>query len=194
MSQPARRAATWHGLLAGSAVAGAAWWACGLSMAPFVEEEKADRAAITALQERLAGARQTIEEIRALEEEAARARAGLQAFAAGFPAGSAYVWFPAQVKEHFARFGFAGAVARVNTARDEPDLPHFERTYWAVEFPVGNDPAQVRAACLAVAEIEPRDCSVRLLDVAIRPDADDPARRRMVINISTLFPKAGATR
>ena len=142
-----------------------------------------------ALRARIADARRMIAEIQEEEARVKQERAKLDALHQDAPPTPALVWFPARVKQHFERFGPAGAVARLNSALDEPALPGFERSYWAVEMPAGTTSAEMREICLAIAELERLNASVRVVDVAIRPDTDNPNGRLMVVNLSVLSPK-----
>ena len=141
-----------------------------------------------ALKARIADARRVITEIQEEEARLKLDRAKLDELHKDSPPMPALVWFPGRVKQHFDRFG-SGAVARLNTARDEPALPGFERSYWAVEMPVGTSPTEVREICLAISELERLNASVRVVDVAIRPDTDNPDARLMVVNLAVLAPK-----
>jgi hypothetical protein len=172
-------------------VAGQAFYS--LQIAPLREQERAARRAGEALQGKIAEASGVVHEVHRLGEQASRAYTNLTALHAHQPSGSIHLWFPAQMKKHFSTLGIE-AVTRLNTTAKEPGQPDFERTYWAVELPVGNSTADVRAACLAIAEIEPLDPAVRVLDTVIRPVAGDPIRRAAVINVSVLSRKAVAFR
>lgn len=183
-----------RGLFAAAGVAALAWWTCGRLVAPFLERERVDLDAIAALEERIEGARGTIKEIQMLEKATGLERNELHLLQGHLPSSSAHVWFPKRVKEHFGRFGVAGAVARQNTAREEKGLPGFERSYWAVELPTGSSAKDIRAACLAIAEFEPLEPSLRVLDVAIHPSSEVPDQRVVVFNIAVLSPTAGAAR
>ena len=181
----------WLGLVCLVLTAG--WAFHSLKIAPLRKQESAARRIAFPLREKIAEARGVIQESETIREQISRARAEVAALHAHQPSGSAHVWFPAQMKKHFSTLG-TDAITRLNTTTKEPGLPDFERSFWAVEMPLGKTSADVRTACLAIAEIEPLDPAVRVLDAAIRPDADDPDRRVAVINVSVLSKKAGAPR
>ena len=164
-----------------------------MQIAPLREQERAARRICASLQGRLTEAGGVIHEVDALGEQVNRARSEIEALHARQPSGPTLVWFPAQMRKHFSTLGIE-AVTRLNTMTQEPGLPTFERAHWAVELPVGKTMADFRSTCLAIAEIEPLDPAVRVLDAAIRPDTDDPTRRIAVINVSVLSKKAGAPR
>lgn len=172
----------------------AGWQVYGRLIAPLKELATEARRDVTDLRGRIDGAQKTIAEIQLLEQSASGARGELQSFQADIPPGSPLVWFPPRMEKHFGRMGLSRAVTRLNTALDEPGLPDFERTYWAVELPVGNSSGEFRRACLAIAEIEPVDPSIRVLDVEIRRDANDPTRHLMVMNVAILARKADTAR
>lgn len=163
-------------------------------IAPLKEKESAHRLATAGLQERMAEARRAIEEVRELEVRKVSERHEIRALFANHPNDAAVIWFPERMKQHFERAGLGGAVTRLNTIRNEAELAGFERSYWAVELLVGPATKQVIEACMSVAEVESLDPSIRVLDVAIRPEPADPARRRMVMNVALLSRKAGGAR
>ena len=172
--------------------AGWAWHAQWV--APLQEKESAHRRAAAGLKERIGEAQRVIGEVRALEVRKDSERHETQALFASQPNDSAVVWFPERMKQHFERAGLGGAVTRLNTILDEAGLPGFERSYWAVEVPIGAATQKVLEACLSVAEIEPLDPSIRVLDVAIHPESGDPTRGHVVVNVALLSRKAGVIR
>src|SRR5436190_17487588 len=142
-----------------------------------------------ALKERIADARRTIAELQEQEARAKQERVKLDAIHEGAPPTPALVWFPRRVKQHFQQFE-PGPTTRLNTSVDEAALPGFERTYWAIEMAAGKTSSEAREICIAIAEFERLNPSVRVVDVAIRPDTDNPdAPRLMVVNLSVLGPK-----
>ncbi len=173
----------------------AAGWAFHAQwIAPLQEKKSAHRLAAAGLKERIAEAQRVIGEVRALEVQKDAERHEIQALFASHPSDAAVIWFPERMKQHFERAGLAGAVTRLNTTRDEAGLPGFERSYWAVEVPVGGADGKALDACLSVAEIEPLDPFIRVLDVALRPESGDPTRRHVVMNVALLARKAGVIR
>jgi hypothetical protein len=142
-----------------------------------------------ALRQRIGEARRVVEETQALEVQASREQNELRAIQGNFPPTSALVWFPQRVTQHFGVIRGTQTATRLNTALDEVGLPGFERTYWAVEMPVGMTSEEIREICIAIAEFERLESAVRVLDVTIRPDADDPTRRLMIMNVAVLAPK-----
>ena len=172
----------------------AGWQVYGRLIVPLTEQATEARRAVLDLKGRIAGAQETIGEIHALEQAASGARGRLPSLQGEVPPGSPLVWFPARIGKHFRSMDIPSAVTRLNTTLDEPELPGFERTYWAVELPLGKGSSEIRKACLAVAEIEPLDPSIRVLDVEIRNDANDPTRRLLVMNVAVLSRKVAAAR
>lgn len=192
--EPWQKDARFRWLAAGGLALAAGWAFYAQSIAPLRQREPEARRSIATLKKQIADALSSIGEVRALEAQVSRERSELHSLHRDLPSGSAVVWFPERVRKHFASLGVAGAVARLNTVLDEREPPGFERTYWAVEMPVGSSSREIRAACAAIAGIEPLDPSVWMLDVAIRPDAGDPTRSLAVINVAVLSPKAGGSR
>ena len=183
-----------HGPVLGVLTLAAGWAFHARWIAPLKEKEQAHRRAAAGLTERISEAQKAIGEVRALEVQNDAERQEIQALFAGHPSDSAVVWFPERMKQHFERAGLGGAVTRLNTTRDEAGLPGFERSYWAVELPVGAATPKVIEACMSVAEMEPLDPAIRVLDVAIRPESGDPSRRQVVMNVALLSRKAGGVR
>lgn len=172
----------------------AGWQVYGRMITPLGKKAVESQREITLLKQRIEGAQKTISETWALEQGTSKASGELHLILSNIPQGSPMVWFPERMKTHFGIAGLAGAVTRLNTALDEPDLPDFERTYWAVELPVEKSSKGFRASCLAVTEIEKRDPSIRVLDVEIRKDANNPTRNLMVMNVSILSRKVEVAR
>ena len=170
------------------------WKFYGRSIAPLGPQETEMLDRVTELKGRIDAARKTIAESRALEQGASHSRSDLDSPGGDQPASSALVWFPERMKKHLERVGLSGAAIRFNTSLDEPESPDFERSYWAVELPVGDSTRDVREACVAIADIEPVDPSIRVLNVAIRPDLNDPTRRIMAMSVSILARKEEAAR
>lgn len=183
-----------RGLLAVGGAVVVAWWAGGQLTASFHESEKEDRRVIAGLQERIATKRNALREHQALERDATGVRDELGSLPGGLPPGPSLLWFPRLAKEHFPRFGIKESVARVNIVVAEAGMPDFERTYWAVEMPTGNTAKEIRAACVAIAELERIDPFIRVLGMAIQPNADDSSRRIVMMNVSVLSRKADAVR
>lgn len=169
----------------------AGWQVYGFVTGPLSELATEARRDVADLRGRIAGAQKTIAEIQALEHGTSGALGGVQPVQCEIPPASPLVWFPPRMEKHFGRMGLDGAVTRLNTALDEPGLPDFEQTYWVVELPVANSSGEFRAACLAIAEIEP---SIRVLDVELRNDANNPTRHLLVMNVAVLARKAVAPR
>jgi hypothetical protein len=171
------------------AAAGLAWWTSVLSVAPWVERERRARAESAALKTRLEEAHAAIQKVRDLESDAQAVRRQIDQLAQEIPPGSATVWLPELVKEHFPKFGMNDVIVRMNTIRDVPELPGFHRGYWSVGVPLAETPRSAEGALLAVAEIEQQHPLVKVLDFAIRPDPEHPQGRVALLNVSALIRK-----
>lgn len=163
-------------------------------IAPLQEKESTHRSAAAGLRERIGEAQKAIAEVRVLDTRRDAERHEIKALFASHPNDAAVVWFPERMKQHFTRAGFAGAVTRMNTTRAEAGLPGFERSFWAVEVPVGASSQKALEACLAVAEIEPLDPAIRVLDVTVHPPTGATAERHVVMNLALLSRKSGGAR
>jgi hypothetical protein len=178
------------GSVAICALALAAAWEChGRLIAPLRKLEAAAVADAGDMRERIGRAQKTIVETRTLEQDPAGARSQLRSLLGNRPSGSALVWFPARIEKHFGRLNGEGVVARFNSVLEQPELPDFERSHWAVEMPVGDTAAAFRDVCAAIADFESADPALRVLDVVIQPVPNDPMQRRLVMNLSFLCRK-----
>lgn len=172
----------------------AGWQFFDQTIAPLEQQEEVALREATDFKGRIDAALRMIAETWVLEQGSGGIRSDLRSLHADESSSSALVWFPDRMEKHFARWGVAGAVSRLNSSLTEPDLAGFERTYWAVELAVKNSTRDIREAFLAITEIEPVDPAIRVLDVAVRADANDPARRLVVMNAMILSRKAEAAR
>lgn len=174
-------------VLGASGVAAMAWWACGQLVAPSIEREKADRSAITSLQERIERARIAIREVQALESGSAAVHATVAQLEKEMPAQAAKVGLPELVKQQFGEFGLSVAIVRMNAVREEPVLPGYSRGFWSVAVPIQEGDHSAAGSLLAAAEFEQRHPFVKVVDFAIRPDPENPSRRIALLNVAALI-------
>ncbi len=189
MSMPTSRVRMIGGLLLGSIAVGVAWSSYDQAGAPFRLHEREDRDAIFGLRARVEKARTTIQEVRKLESDAQVVRSQIARLEQEIPAGPAMVWLPELVKTHFASFGLSGAIVRMNIVRGEPDLPAFRRGYWSIALPLPEGSRSAAGSLLAVAEFEQQHPFVKVLDVAIRPDPENPQGKVALLNVAALIRK-----
>jgi hypothetical protein len=178
-----------RGLFTLGAAAGLAWWGHGKWITPLAEREWSMRQQLESTRAQVAAARKTLRTIAALEAQTDDARAELERLKQGLPEGSALVWFPERMRKHFRDAGFDAVSIQPNTKADVPELPGFERSYWAVELPIVGGAKQIRAALVGLAQLETAEPFLRILDAAIRRDAQDSARQVAVANVVILAPK-----
>lgn len=157
----------------------------GLSITPLQRREAEFQRTGADLRGRIAAARHTIQEAKEQEQAVASARAELQRFQRDLPTGSAMAWFPSRMKRHFDNLGIPDSATRLNTALNEPDMPNYERSYWAVHLPIQGTSADISKLLISVAELEEAEPLVKVIDLAIRQD-DDSGLRTAVINVTTL--------
>lgn len=179
-----RSAAVYWAWLGGGTL-GLAWLIYSLSITPLQRRATEFQRTAADLRGRIASARHTIEETKKQEEAVASARAELQRIQGDLPTGSAMAWFPNRMKRHFDKLGIPDSATRLNTALNEPDMPDYERSYWAVDLPIRATTADMSKLLIAVAELEEAEPLVKVMDLAIRQD-DDSGRRTAVINVTTL--------
>ena len=130
-----------------------------------------------------------VKSIRELEKKAASALTELRRLDGEFPSGPPIVWVPERIKQHFRRFGFAELTTRVETAVEEPELPGYQRIYWCVGLPIQNVKRHIGGLLLAVADLEQAEQIVRVADVEIPKEADEPGQNPVTVTFSTLVRK-----
>lgn len=139
------------------------------------------------LRKRVEDAQQTIASIRTQEKDADRIRGELDRLQDILPAGSAMVSLPVLVKEHFARFGIAIPLIRLNTTQDEPRIPGYQRGFWSVALPIDDAGRNTTTMLLAVANLDTENSFIKVLDFAIRPDPENPDGRVGLLNLSAVI-------
>ena len=189
MTMPFQRPAMRRRVLLGGLCLAAAWAFYRQSVVPLQQSERENLSAIADLNERLGMAGETIKDVQAIEQQAARARVALHQLQLEQPAGSAFVWFPERMKQHFPRFGVPVAVTRLGAILDEPELRGFQRIYWAVGLDIEEGNRNVPGLLVAMAELEAEYPFLKVIDFAIRPNPEDPHRRAATVNIAVLVRK-----
>lgn len=164
----------------------AGWGFYGLSIAPLAQQEAETRRIVSDLRERIESARKTINQVRAVEQNGGRIQAELERLQGNLPANSAIVSAPALVREHFARFGIAVSVVRLNTTQDEPAIPGHQRGFWSVALPLDAAGRNIVPLLLAVADLDQEKSGVRVLDFAIRQDPVNPGGRVGLLSFAAL--------
>lgn len=176
-------------LLAGAMALVAGWDYQAALVAPFrVKESEALRDAAK-LGERIEEGRKTIAEIQAQEAAAGRVRSELTQLQSDLPTGPAMVSLPALVKEHFERSSVAVQLIRLNTTRDEPDVPGYQRGFWSVALAIDEAGRNISKLLLAVADLDREYPFLRVLDFGIRPDPEHPGARIASLNIAVFIRK-----
>ena len=190
MSMEARKKWARNGaLLAGAMVLLAAWDYQAALLAPLrVQETQALREAAD-LGERIGKAQKLIAEVRPKEAAAAPIRKELDRLQRDIPAGAAMVALPALVKEHFGRSGIPVRLIRLNTTRNEPGIPGYERSFWSLALPIDEAGRNITPLLLAAAELDREHPFLKVLDFAIGPDPENPSGRIASLNLTTLMQK-----
>ena len=119
-------------------------------------------------------------------QEAERVRRELDRLYRELLAGSAMFSMPPLVREHFARFGIPVRLVRMNSTKDEPDIPGHERSFWSVALPIDEGGRNIFKMLLAVADLDQEKPFLRVIDFAIRPDPENPTARMASMNVSVL--------
>jgi hypothetical protein len=174
--------------------------ACGLAVAaawefhermilPLGQREMKTRHEIEELKGQVGHAEAVIAGIRALEKEAPGIRSELVRLQDEVPKGSAMVWLPKLVNEHFGSFGITVPLVRLNVSLPEPGLPGYEHDYWSVALPVDEEGRDIPTLLLAVADLDRANAPVRVLDFSIRPDPENPGGRIGSMNLGAIIPK-----
>ncbi len=150
------------------------------------EREHGLRFQIADLRVRVQEKIETIKDIRALEQKASNSRAELDRLESGFPTASPLVWIPARMEEHFRRFGFREPIVRLNSTRDEPELPGYQRIFWTVGLPLQEGSDYFPIVLRAVAKLEQAEPVVRVIDLAIQTDPLNSPARAAAVTVVTL--------
>ena len=177
------------GLLAAGMALLAGWDYQAALVAPLRAKESEDLRDVANLNERIAAAQKTIAEIQAKESGAGRIRGELIRLQDDLPAGSAMVTLPGLVKVHFGRSGIAVGLMRLNTTRDEPGSPGYQRHFWSLALPIDDAGRNITKMLLAVADLDREHPFLKVLDFAIRPDPEHPGGSMASLNVSTLIRK-----
>lgn len=174
-------------VLAGAVVLVAGWLFYGDSSIGALRERERDlRSQIADLRVGMQAKIETIKDVRALEQKANDSRAELDRLESGFPADSPLVWIPARMERHFRRLGFQEPVVRLNSTRDEPELPGYQRIFFSVGLPLREGSEDLSSVLRAVAKLEQAEPVVRVIDLAIQADPLSPPARAAAITVVAL--------
>jgi hypothetical protein len=77
----------------------------------------------------------------------------------------------------------------MDSVQEEAGLPGCNRGSWSAALPLLESDQKVTGALLAVAELEQRYPFVKVVDFAVQPDLEDPARRVAALKLIALFRK-----
>lgn len=183
------------GSMAACGLALAAAWECHAQfIAPLKRLETETLRGIEKSTARLKRDRETIAKSQAQEAETDRIRRELDRLQAELPEGSAMVWLPGLMKEHFTRLGLAAPTVSLNSTQRDRAIPSHVRGFWFVGLPIENTGRKTWSLLHAAAELEQRNPFLRVLDFTIRADSEDSTRQQVVINVALLFPKAETPR
>lgn len=165
------------------ALIGGAW------IAPIRKRGNDLRRRLGELNQSFEAARKTMQRVTEMEQATAQARGEMNRLHGDPGKGSALVWLPKMVKEHFKQVGIAVTTIRLNAVQEEPGLPGYTRAYWGISLPLEDGGKSVTAVLLAVTEMEEQNRHLKVLDFAIQPDVDNPLLRTAAFNIKALIRK-----
>lgn len=165
------------------------WWLYAQRIAPLQRSETAARAAIAELGVRTDETRVSLKAVKDLQQQTGGIRAELQRLHGDIAADSAIAWFPQRLKTHFAGFGLPGGATRMVNTQDEPDLPGYRRSYWAVALPIKGGNRTIDALLLAIEGLEREAPFVKVVDCVIQPDQEDPGQYTASMQLSALVQK-----
>lgn len=157
------------------------------SMAPLRQREKEVQREIADLKGRIEGAQKVVAESAAREKDGARLKDELERLQKDYPEGSAMVWLPGLVKEHFDRAGITGLLSRLSTTQPEPDLPGHERGFWSMALKIDASGQRLATLLNAATDLDQRNSFVRVVDFSIRTDPENPSGRVGWFNVEALF-------
>ena len=175
-------------LLCGTALA-SAWLFQSQVLAPLKLRDEAFTRKRTELQENLTSAHDQLVAIKESEVKVGEARATLNRLLGEHREASTLVSFPNEMVEYFSRFGFSSALVRMVTAREERELPGYQRLYWSIGLAIPKTDRNAEGLLLAVAEIEQQARYIKVIDFALQADAEDPSLRTASINVMVLSEK-----
>jgi Tfp pilus assembly protein PilO len=167
------------------ALLGGLWLGYSVAILPLQRREQQSLGKLADLRERIQATRKTIQEVKQQEQATASSRAELDRLERELPTGSALAWFPVRMKQHFDRFGLSDSVTRLNTSLDEPNMPGYQRTYWAVDLPMQGSAKDFSSLLIAVAELEESDPIIEVLDLSIRRENASLAPTA-IVNVAAL--------
>ena len=176
-----------HRMMPAVLVAVVAWWACGLVIKPYVERETQDRDAIAGLRAQIAVMAAEAHEIQKIESDARALRLEMDRLEGEVPGPSVQALLPEELKKHFAALGRSAPTVRMGSVQEAAGLPGYHRGFWSVALPLLETEQSGAGVALAAAELERRQPFVNVLDFAVQPDSEDPARRVAVLKLMTLF-------
>jgi len=143
----------------------------------------------TELQNNLRSAHEKLVAIKDSEVKVGEARATLNRLLGQHRDTPTMVSFPNEMEAHFSHFGFSSAVVRFVTAREDRDLPGYQRVYWSIGLPIPRTDRNVAGLLLTLSDLEKQDRFIKVIDFALQPDAEDPSLRTASINLMILSEK-----
>ena len=124
-------------------------------------------------------------------QDKGRAPSELEQMVSAAKLGSPMVWLPSLLKAHFHCSELAApSVSPKGTTQDDRNVPACERAQWHVRVPIDEQDGSLATLLLAAAELERRAPFVRILDLSISQDWEQPAQRVVVMDLDILSPKA----
>ncbi len=135
------------------------------------------------LEIQLDSARAKFVAIKQAELKVGAARGALNHFIGDETDESAMVAFPAEIEEHFKRFGLHDVVVRMAATEKEPALPNYQRIYWSVGVSVPKKERNAEGLLLAVSDLEQQSRVIKVVDFSLQPDAENQNIGAATVNI-----------
>jgi hypothetical protein len=160
-------------LAMGAALALPVWFHSQL-LAPLQKREAEARRGLDSLRQRVGEAQAQLQEITGRLKGIPQAGALSGLVARDAPSEPTAVWLPERLKSHLVRSGITEVGISLNSAKSDPAAAGYERSYWHLNFPAQSRIPDINTALLALTEIERQEPCIRIKDVYVGLDADQP--------------------
>lgn len=149
----------------------------------FMAKERAE------LHGRIVDAQRLIADVEGFEPKLPVASHATTRLNTNLPSGSAQIWLPELIRNHFTAAGLDVAIVRLNSLHDIPEEQEYQRGYWSVGLPIHDSADNIPKLLSAVALFEKQNSFIHVLDLSISADPESPGKRIAGINVTTLVAK-----
>lgn len=152
---------------------------------PLSKQDKANGAAIEALDGKIAKATTELKRSKAVQAQAQSAQETLAQVGDMIPEGAPIAWFPPRIRAFFDRHALKGANVRPGALDGAPDptLHNFRTAEWTIDLPQ----AGVVPLGIALAGLENEEKLLEITRLQISTLADSPEKQHVTLNVTTLL-------